>query len=234
VRGCPPARAANGPPGAGDGYLDPVGRPPLTAEQRADADARQRNQVLAGLAKSIGEKGYGATTVADIAAQGRISKSTVYAHFESKEDAFLELYAVATDTVLEVVKQTDAESARLGVPWQERVRRATGAYLEAMIAGGGLTRYLLIEAQAVSPAALAKRREVIGSYAKVLRKIARDLTKEEPELLHVPSKTLLIGAIGGMNELMLGAIEAGGMPHLRRLTDDATELFTAVLRSRVD
>ena len=50
-----------------------------------------RRRLLDGLAASIGERGYRASTVADIVRHARTSKRTFYGHFPSKEQCFLEL-----------------------------------------------------------------------------------------------------------------------------------------------
>ncbi len=50
-----------------------------------------RLRLLDGLAASIAERGYRATTVADIVRHARTSKRTFYDQFASKEQCFLEL-----------------------------------------------------------------------------------------------------------------------------------------------
>jgi AcrR family transcriptional regulator len=50
-----------------------------------------RLRLLDGLATSIGERGYRATTVADIVRHARTSKRTFYDQFAGKEQCFLEL-----------------------------------------------------------------------------------------------------------------------------------------------
>src|ERR1700739_2925293 len=50
-----------------------------------------RRRLLDGLATSIGERGYRASTVADIVRHARTSKRTFYDQFPSKEQCFLEL-----------------------------------------------------------------------------------------------------------------------------------------------
>jgi AcrR family transcriptional regulator len=203
-------------------------RPRQTEEQRGETQRAQRDRIVRALADCIVQRGYGATTIADIAASARTSKSTVYAHFADKEEVFLALYSRAADRVLAVIAGADAEAKAAGLDWRERVRANTQAYLSAMAGGHELTRWLLIETQAVSPRALQLRREVLERYGRLLGRLARELARENPEL-RVPSRTLLIGAIGGFNELMLRAVESGGTPRLPGLTDAATELLCALL-----
>ena len=50
-----------------------------------------RQRLLDGLAAAIDERGYRASTVADIVRHARTSKRTFYDQFASKEQCFLEL-----------------------------------------------------------------------------------------------------------------------------------------------
>ena len=207
-----------------------MARPPLTAVQRADLDAHQRSQVLGGLAACIDRKGYGATTIADIAAAARTSKSTVYAHFSDKEAVFLALYSTASDNVLAVIDEADGEARAAGLGWRERLEAIVGAYLTAMAGGAALTRCLLIEVQAVSPRALRLRRDVLDRYVRLFARITREITRGRPEL-RAPSPALLLGALGGINEHMLRAVE-DGPPRLRGVTADATDLLERILQRK--
>jgi AcrR family transcriptional regulator len=207
-----------------------MARPPLTAVQRADLDARQRSQILGGLAACIDRKGYGATTIADIAAAARTSKSTVYAHFSDKEAVFLALYSTASDNVLAVIDEADGEARAAGVGWRERLEAIVGAYLATMAGGAALTRCLLIEVQAVSPRALRLRRDVLDRYVRLFARITREIARGRPEL-RAPSPALLLGALGGINEHMLRAVE-DGPPRLRGVTADATDLLERTLQRK--
>src|ERR687893_606261 len=83
-------------------------------------DGPRRGRILWALATCMAEKGYQATTIADIARAGRVSKTVVYAHFRDKEHCLLELYSRATDRVLETLQGAQADAAEL--PWRDRLR----------------------------------------------------------------------------------------------------------------
>src|SRR5688500_6566044 len=107
--------------------LDPVSDPPVD-------DGHRRGRILRALATCMAEKGYQATTVADIARAGRVSKTVVYAHFRDKEECLLELYARATDRVMGTVTGAQREARAAGLPWRDRVRAVISAYLAALAA----------------------------------------------------------------------------------------------------
>lgn len=60
---------------------------PAGTARRIAHDPEER--ILGAMAETVAERGYGVTTVADVAAAASVSLSTFYAHFEGKEDAFL-------------------------------------------------------------------------------------------------------------------------------------------------
>ncbi|MDP9168957.1 MAG: TetR/AcrR family transcriptional regulator, partial [Actinomycetota bacterium] len=59
-----------------------------------------RRRLLDGLADSIAERGYRATTVADVVRYAKTSKRTFYDEFASKEECFVELLAANNDDLI--------------------------------------------------------------------------------------------------------------------------------------
>jgi AcrR family transcriptional regulator len=205
-----------------------MARPALTSEQRGEQERRQQRQLLRGLAQSIGEKGYGATTIADVVRLARVSKSTFYAHFADKEECFVALYSAATDGVLERMARADREAAEAGVPWPEHLRAVNGAYLEALASGGPLTRSLLVEIQTAGPSAQTMRRDVADRYVRLMRRVVDGLRRAEPRLRKL-SDEVVLALVGGINELVLSTIERGPVEAIAGLDDVTLELWAAVL-----
>ena len=63
----------------------PVKRTPKTQEERSE---RSRQQILDAALKLFSHRGYGATSVRDIAEEAGLSKGNVYHHFPDKETIF--------------------------------------------------------------------------------------------------------------------------------------------------
>src|SRR3954467_4161473 len=59
--------------------------PVMTQEERSE---RSREQILAAALKLFSHRGYGATSVRDVAEEARLSKGNVYHHFPDKETIF--------------------------------------------------------------------------------------------------------------------------------------------------
>lgn len=205
-----------------------MARPPMSVEARREARESQRRRILAGLASSLGERGFAATTVADVVAAASVSRSTFYAHFEDREAAFVALYEAGADLVLEVIEQVDAEAQEAGADWRERVEVVAAAYFRTLADGGEVTRSLMAEIASLGERAQVARRRVLDRYVELFAALARDVVATSPDL-HEPSRTLLLAAVGGMNELLLRAVDDGTLDELEPLVAAAVELVTAIM-----
>lgn len=200
-----------------------MARPVLTNEQRARSDRHARRAIRRGLAQCILEKGYGSTTVADIARASRVSKTTVYGLFEDKEAIFLDLYGVLTDGQIEYVERVDRDSRLAGLPWQTRLATALRAYLSTVVEGGELARWMLVEAPAISPTALAARREALTRFGVLVHRLA-DQVQDDEGIEHRLSVGLITACVGTMNELSLIAVEPNA-PSVDELASYALEVL---------
>ena len=103
------------------------GRKPRPFEERL-AVAHPPERLMRALAALVSEKGYQATTVADVAKRGAASQRLFYEHFESKEVAFLS----ALDSGASKMLAAALPGFRRAGTWPESVRAA----YEAMFAFG--------------------------------------------------------------------------------------------------
>jgi AcrR family transcriptional regulator len=204
-----------------------MARPVLTTQQRSEQDRRQHRRLLRGMAACVAEKGYWATTIADIVSAARVSKSTFYAHFADKETCYVALYSAASNNVLDAMR--DAAEGETG--WRERLVAVNLAYLGALASGGELTRSLLVEVQTAGPSALAMRREVLERYVTLMRGVCDGLRRDEPRLNRL-SHAIALGVVGGVNEVVVATIESGGVERLTDIVDVATDLWAAHLTAR--
>jgi AcrR family transcriptional regulator len=191
---------------------------------QAPAMPGHAERITGGLAASIAEKGYPATTIADVVRHARVSKRTFYEHFADKEACFLQLYARTSDELLELI----AEAASGPAAWDDRLAAAARAYFGRLAAEPALSRAGLVEIQAAGPRALALRRDVMRRYAELLRALSVRAAGEQPGVRPL-SPPLATAVVGGLNELMLEAVEEGREERLGELAGAATELLRALL-----
>jgi AcrR family transcriptional regulator len=197
----------------------------VSPEDLTEDDAARRVRIMLALATCMAAKGYRATTISDIAREGRVSKTVVYAHFRDKEHCLLELYTRATDKMLETVHAAQQRAVADGLSWPERLRTAVRAYLEVLAANPDVAWAALVEVQAAGRSALALRRAVIGRYVDLLTEVAAELLEEAPGEVRPVGRDQVLAAVGGINEVLLARVERGDAA---TLPDDAA-LATAVL-----
>ncbi|HWD43705.1 MAG TPA: TetR/AcrR family transcriptional regulator [Actinomycetota bacterium] len=192
----------------------------LTAPRAGD----HRLRLLEGMAAAVNEKGYAATTIADVARHSRVSKRTFYEHFADREACFLACYAHGGELALGAV----AAAAGRGGPWPERVRAATRAYLAVLGTHPALTRTLLVEVHAAGLRALALRRAVLGQFAGLLCELVEAGRRDHPRLPEL-TPAMSTALVGGINELVLSTVEEDGADRLDQLEETIVSFVESVL-----
>lgn len=89
----------------------------------------RKAELIDKAARLFGERGYGNTSMRDIAAAFGILHGSLYHHFGSKEELFITVYASGVDAFIAVVQ---AAIAPLPDPW-DRLEAACVAHLEALL-----------------------------------------------------------------------------------------------------
>ena len=100
-----------------------------------------RTRLLQAMGSSAADRGFAATTIADIVREAGVSKRTFYEHFVSKEACFLALYRAVSASAL----RTLSESVRPEKPWHHQIETALNAYFGHLSAGPRLLRTLFVE-----------------------------------------------------------------------------------------
>ena len=188
------------------GAIEPLprGRHGLTREQVVQS---QRARIFRAMADAMAQKGYAATSVADVLRAAKVSRETFYEQFESKEDCFTSALEAATDVVL---AQAFATRPTGGTPL-ERFDSGLRTYLDALAAQPALSRLFLIEVYAAGPVALERRAAVQRRFAAVLddtfgRRTAGDRFANEA----------IVAATSSMVTARLAADDLKGLRALRR------------------
>jgi AcrR family transcriptional regulator len=189
-----------------------------------EADHRQR--VLDGMAEALTVQPYGELTIADIVAQARVSKRTFYEQFTSKEACLLALCEQMSERTLAVI----TANYRFDENWVDQVRTVTQAYLGSLAERPALIKSLYVELLTLGPAGMALRRSMSQRFAGFLLMQVEVFRAMEPRKRPM-SPALATAVVGGINELVLQAIEQDQTDRLADLTPVITEFIEAVIRS---
>ena len=108
--------------------------------------------------------GYAQMNVEDIVRGAGVSRRTFYELFANKHDAFLAAFDAAADALLAAVRSaTERETT-----FEGKVIAGVRAFLEALAATPGPARVCIVEALAAGPDAIARRTEVMGTFARLI------------------------------------------------------------------
>jgi AcrR family transcriptional regulator len=179
--------------------------------------ASQRGRLLDAIARVVADKGYGATTVADVIEDAGVSRKTFYEHFRDKEDCFLAAYDAGVEILLATMRAADAG---LSDPL-DRTRARVRAYLETLAAEPAFARTFLIEVGAAGPRAIERRHAVHDAFARAAREIASGSSS-------VPDEAYL-AAIGASNEIVTRYVAEGRTAELPALEDAVVYFQVALL-----
>jgi AcrR family transcriptional regulator len=153
------------------------------------------------------DKGYQATSVADILKHAGVGRESFYRHFENKEDCFL----AANDVLLDDLEAQIADAYSQPGTWPDRVRGALAATLAWLAADPDVARVMLIEMRTVGPVTSKRFRQTLHRFVALLND-GRELVDAVPNLPNLAS--IAGGAVFARvyEEVALG--EAANLPQL--------------------
>lgn len=163
-----------------------------------------RQRLLDGLATSIDERGYRATTVADIVRHARTSKRTFYDQFASKEQCFLELLLFDNQKLANAIRAAVDPEA----DWQQQIRQVVEAFVSHIESRPSLTLSWIRELPSLGDIARPVQRHGTQLLTGLLIELSASPGFRRAQLppLTVPLAVILLG---GVRELTAIAVEDG-------------------------
>jgi AcrR family transcriptional regulator len=131
----------------------------------AEVERDQRERLLAAVPGVVAERGYEATSVADIVKAAAVSRNAFYKSFKDKQDCF----ATAHEAGHERVFETLALPCEEGGTVEERIERSLGAALDALAEDPAVARLLFVEAPSAGEEIALRYHEWLGRYGTLLR-----------------------------------------------------------------
>ena len=153
----------------------------------------QRRRILDAMIESCAEKTYAATTISDIVARARISRTTFYKQFEHKRDCFDAAVEYCLEELREVARGAQGPEDEPG----DAARLATTAVVKALAARPGLAQLLTGDAIAVDPAAIEHyRRMTIPALQSLWARGNGNVeTRTDPRLAFGQAQVLILNQI---------------------------------------
>lgn len=156
--------------------------PPGPGARPEEVAKLQRERLFGAMVAATFERGYAATTVADLLRHSGVSRSTFYNHFADKQDCF----RAAIDKVISDILTMVGNRYALEVPWEQRARVAFEAFLALCAVQPAAARMCLVESYAAGPAGLEsiqRAREALTALAYEAFEGMADRDEMPPELV---------------------------------------------------
>jgi len=181
-----------------------------------------RGRLLDGLAESITQRGYRATTVADVVRNAKTSKRTFYDEFATKEECFVELLRTNNDRMIAGITSAIDPAA----PPEEQVQAAVGAYVAHIEARPAITLSWIREAPALGDLSRPLNRLAMQNLTDMLVGISASPGFQNAGLEPI-SRELALILLGGLRELTALLVEDA--MDVRGLVDPAVSAARAIL-----
>ncbi len=184
-----------------------------------------RLRLLDGLAASITERGYRASTVADIVRNARTSKRTFYGRFAGKEECFLELLRADVEKLGErITAAVDPEA-----DWHRQIRQAVEAYVGHIESRQAITLSWIRELPSLGAIARPVQRGGLQLLSNLLIDLSASPGFRRAELPPL-TPPLAVVLVGGLRELTALAVEDGKA--VREIVEPAVHASIALLGPR--
>ncbi|HEY5287028.1 MAG TPA: TetR/AcrR family transcriptional regulator [Solirubrobacteraceae bacterium] len=167
------------------------GKLPRGPHKLSDAEVAvdQRKRLIDAIIELAAERGYAATTVADIIKRAQVSRKAFYEHFEDRRDLLLAAFDSVSPASFEAIRDAAQRGGRPSRQFEALMRRLCRVARESP----GTIALETIEIAAVDPDGLERRERLMGAYGELLDDCLR-AESEQPALPQLLARTLAGGA----------------------------------------
>jgi AcrR family transcriptional regulator len=169
------------------------------------ATAPTRDRLLAAARQTVEEDGYSAASVAAVASRAGVAAGTLYRHFPSKEDLFVELFRTVCDREVEAMREAGEDPSI--VSETERIVCVLATFAARALRRPRLAWALL--AEPVDPLVDAERLAYRARYRELLAEGLRQAI-DAGELPGQDVEVTSAALVGGCGEVLVGPLAAEG------------------------
>ncbi|HWO83818.1 MAG TPA: TetR/AcrR family transcriptional regulator [Solirubrobacterales bacterium] len=156
------------------------------------SERNQRSRLFGAMVATVAEKGYEATTVADLVQLSGVSRSAFYRHFEDKKACFLAAVEAIVDPALRTIVTEDS-----GPPGTARAQQAFESLIKMIVEQPAAAKMCVVEVYAAGPEGAALVDRTMDSATAV----AVELLEQVPERGGMPPE-LVRSIVGGIQKVI--------------------------------
>jgi AcrR family transcriptional regulator len=192
------------------------------AAAAVDRREARRQRLLDAALRLFAELGFHDTSVDEVVAQARTSKSAFYEHFESKEDCFRVLLEHEGGALVDAVHV----AAREGADHRERLRLGIAAFVHTCASRSRVAQLLLVESVGLSPVIEDLRHRLHAEFAGITESEVRYAQEQgDPALAGIDPAIYGRAVVGAVNEATSWFLEAGAPSDPQDLADQLCRAF---------
>jgi AcrR family transcriptional regulator len=192
------------------------------AAAAVDRREARRHRLLDAALQLFAELGFHDTSVDEVVAQARTSKSAFYEHFESKEDCFRVLLQQEGGALIAAVRAAASE----GGDHRERTRLGIAAFVTACARKSRVARLLLVESVGLSPSIESVRHSLHAEFASLTESEVRYAQEQgDAALAGVNPAVYSRAVVGAVNEATSWFLETGAVSDPEELADQLSKAF---------
>jgi AcrR family transcriptional regulator len=181
----------------------------------------QRERLVDAVPRAVAERGYEATSVADIVKAAAVSRNAFYKNFADKQECFAAAHDAGHERLFEILmRPCDA-----GATIEERVQRSLAAGLDAMASDPDMARLLFVEAPSAGEEIALSYHEWLQRYGTLLHSAAPDLPVRS-----IPAPEVEGVIVGGIASRVASELLHGRAKKLQDLEAPLVEYVLAFYR----
>jgi AcrR family transcriptional regulator len=161
-----------------------------------------RERLLAATLELLAEGGYGSASVLAITERAGVASGTLYRHFASKEELFVELFRAICSREIEAMRVA-AERSNLPL---EKLDAAIGTFAGRALENPRVAWALL--AEPVDPLVDAERLDYRRRYRDLVATVLEEAV-ERGEIAETDTELLAAAIVGGVGEALVGPLASG-------------------------
>ena len=173
-----------------------VGAAHVGVQRRDVRQERRRGRIADAALHLFATRGYNVTSVDEIVARAKTSKSGFYEFFSSKEDCFRELLTQEGGALIREV----LDDAATGHNHRERLRLGIGRFVRSCFERSSVARLLIVESVGLSAAVDQVRHELESRFADAVAEEVRHALIHDPFYADKDPQVFGRAVVGAVND----------------------------------
>jgi AcrR family transcriptional regulator len=192
------------------------------AEAAINRREARRKRLLDAALSLFARVGFHDTSVDEVVAEARTSKSAFYEHFESKEDCFRMLLERDGGELIAAVH----EATTAGSDHRERMHLGIAAFVNSCASRSRVARLLLVESVGLAPSIEKVRHRLHAEFAGMVeREVSYMKAQGDKDLADIDPAVYARVVVGGVNEATSWFLETGAVGDPQQLAEQICRAF---------